>query len=133
MRKTLKKHLARAFIFIMVIALFVGLPFIKIAADDDFSLIFNAFVGSRSKYQGVLVVWNIDSFESGTASKSKYLETVARSFEKQNKGIYVLVRNLNEYECLSLLQKGEIPDLFSCSYAVAKKVRDYVVSFSDRY
>lgn len=131
MKKNIKKHLTRAFVLVFVVLLFVCLPLFKMSYEDEFSQIFGAFVGSKSKYQGVLVVWNIDSFESGTASKSKYIESVAKSFEKQNKGTYVLVRNLSEYKCLSLLQKGEVPDLFSCSYAVAKKIRDHVVPFSN--
>ena len=130
MKKKVKKCLSRVLILVLVVALFVCLPLVKISYEDDFSQIFNAFVGSKSKYQGVLVVWNIDSFESGTASKTKYIEAIARSFEKQNKGTYVLVRNLNEYECLTLLQKGEIPDIFSCSYALAAKIKDYTAPYS---
>lgn len=130
MNKKMFGVLKRAFVAFVVVALFCFLPFVKISGEDEFSLIFNAFVGAKGKYQGVIVVWNVDSFESGTAPKTKYLNSVARDFEKKNKGTYILVRNVTEYECKSLLEQGEKPDLFSCSYSLADDLKNYVQPYS---
>lgn len=122
--------LKRAFVAVVVVVLICILPFIKLSNEDELSLIFRAFVGAKGKYQGVLVVWNIDSFESGTASKTNYLNAIARNYEKNNKGTYVLVRSVTEYECKSLLEQGERPDLFSCSYSMSETLKNYIQEFS---
>ncbi|MBQ8425819.1 MAG: extracellular solute-binding protein [Clostridia bacterium] len=128
---SLKELFSRIFFGILAVVLIVTLPFISIKNDDEFSQIYSVFVGSKSKYQGIIEVWNIDTFESGSSSKVSYIESVAKSFQKQNKGIYVLVRNLTEYECLNLLEKGEKPDLFSCSYGLASDIKNYITEFSN--
>lgn len=131
MNKKVWGVLKRTLVLALVVVLICLIPFVKVNSDDEMSMIFNAFVGNRSSYQGMIVVWNIDTFESGTATKSNYLNSVARRFEKNNKGTYVLVRNLTENECLNLLEKGEVPDVFSCSYGVAGKIEKYIESFSN--
>ena len=130
MKIKFKKILKRLFVCFLVVALLIFLPMFKLASENNLDLIFNAFVGAKSKYQGIIVVWNVDCFESGTAPKSNFLNSVARNFERENKGTYVLVKNMTEFECLCKLEKGEMPDLFSCSYSLAKKIKNYVCEFS---
>lgn len=129
-KKKILKILTRVLVGILVVALMISLPVIGVRTSDDFFYISGKFVGQKSKYQGIIEVWNIDTFESGSNPKSKYISTVAESFQKQNKGLYVLIRDLTEYECLNLLEKGESPDIFSCSYGVASKIKDYVQPYS---
>ena len=42
----------------------------------------------KFEYQGVLTLWNVDTFEGGSGARSGWLEKKAIAFEKQNKGIY---------------------------------------------
>lgn len=123
--------LFRIFVGVVVVLLIVTLPILGLKQNDEFYQIYSTFVGSKSKYQGILEVWNIDTFEGGYSAKSNYISMVAKSFEKRNKGLYVLVRNLTEYECLNLLAKGEKPDIFSCSYGVASEIKDNIVPFKN--
>lgn len=130
MRKKIFKIGFKVLLGVLTIAMFVTLPKFSADVSGNFSFISGVFVGSKSKYQGVIEVWNIDTFESGSAPKSNYLSKVAGIFQKENRGLYVLIRNLTEFECLNLLSSGLSPDIFSCSYAVASELRDYVVPFS---
>ena len=130
-KKRFFKFVFRVFIGLFAIVLMITLPFLGLRVSDDFSFISSKFVGSKSKYQGVIEVWNIDTFESGTNPKINYLNSVAQSFQKQNKGLYILVRNLTEYECLNLLSQGIKPDIFSCSYGISNKIKEYVEPFSN--
>lgn len=131
-KKKILNIFLRILVGILVVVLLVCLPIVGVRVSDDFSHISGKFVGLKSKYQGIIEVWNIDTFESGTNAKSKYISEVAESFQKQNLGLYVLVRDLTEYECINLLEKGEKPDIFSCSYGVANTIKDYIVPFSDQ-
>ena len=130
-KKKIFNIISRVFVGIFVVVLLFTLPLIGVKITDDFSYISGMFVGNKSKYQGIIEIWNIDTFESGTSAKSNYLQKMAESFQKQNKGLYILIKNLSEYECLNLLEKGESPDIFSCSYGVASKLKDYVQPFSE--
>lgn len=121
----------RIFTALIVFSLVLSLPILGLKQNEELFEIYSTFVGSKSKYQGVLEVWNIDTFEGGTAKKSNYISKVARSFESKNKGLYILVRDLSEYECINLLNKGEKPDVFSCSYGVACELNSYMTKISN--
>ncbi len=94
------------------------------------SYIYSAFIGNKSDYRGVIELWNIDSFESGTYSKMTYLQQCLNKFQQKNKGTYVVIRNLSEGECLNLMNGGVFPDLISCSYGVSEKFKQYFSVFS---
>lgn len=130
-KEKILKLITRIFISIFVLILVITLPVIGLKQNEDFFEIYSTFVGSKSKYQGILEVWNIDTFEGGTTKKSNYVLSVAKTFEKKNKGLYILVRNLTEYECLNLLERGEKPSLFLCSYGVACELLNYIKPYSN--
>ena len=119
----------RVIIMVFVIVLIITLPTIKLASDDNMELIFRSFVGKKSDYQGFIEIWNIDTFESGKMTKSDFLQSVAKEFQKENKGTYVIVRNVTENECKNMIASGQRPDLVSCSYGVAAEIKQYVSSF----
>lgn len=119
----------RLLVSAVAIALIFVLPTVGLKTDDNLSMIYSTFLGAKSKYQGIIEIWNVDTFESGTNSKTSFLNSAAKSFQNKNKGLYIMVRNLTEYECENLLAKGESPDLFSCSYGVAEKFSKYITAF----
>ncbi len=132
MKKSKKaiKIVLRSVYFLLTVVLLVTLPLVGLKKDENLEMIYGTFVGKKSKYQGMIEIWNIDSYEGGTASKTSFLKKQASIFQKQNKGLYVLVRNLSEQECKNLLMQGEKPDLFSCSYGVASELKSYLDPFS---
>lgn len=125
----IKSVIFRLFVCILVVVMAVFLPSVKLKNDDNFNQIYRAFLGTKSKYHGILEVWNIDTFEGGKFSKTSVLNEISKNFQKQNLGLYVMIRNLTEQECLNLLSSGTFPDLFSCSFGVAEKIKDCVGSF----
>lgn len=75
-------------IFVLVLASTIGL-----AAENKDKLV-KKFFGEKTSYQGIITLWNIDTFEGGTVGKSYFLESVASRFEAQNKGALIKVENL---------------------------------------
>ena len=118
--KNLKSVLFRILVFVLVVVMIVFLPSVKLKQNQDLENIYGVFLGNKSKYQGIIEIWNIDSFEAGNKSKTSLLTEISKEYQKKNKGVYFMVRNLTENECLGLAEKGEIPDLISCSYGVAE-------------
>ena len=128
----LKNVIVRVFALLMALIFVFVVPSLNIGIDNDMEYIYGSFIGKKSPYNGMIEIWNIDSFESGLKSKVSYLEMMAKSFQKKYKGIYVMVRNLTMNECENLLKTGEIPDIVSCSYGVSQKIKGYVCEFEKR-
>lgn len=128
-RIKLKSCLLRIFVFVMAVVFVFVVTKSNFDFADDIKYIYSTFIGQKSPYNGIIEVWNIDSFESGLKSKASFLEEMGKTFQKRNKGVYVLVRNLTKGEYENLISKGETPDLVSCSYGVADKIKENITAF----
>ena len=131
MKKFSKRTLLKIFCFFIALFLIVFLPTITFSNNVDFDYIYSTFVGEKCSYQGIIEIWNIDTFESGLKSKTKFFKEISQDFQKKYRGIYIMVRDVSEIECENLLASGQKPDLFSCSYGVAEKIKPYLQSFKE--
>lgn len=122
----------RIFVFCLAVVFVVVTPFVNAFAGENLDYIYKVFIGNKSEYSGIIEIWNIDSFESGIKSKSSFLERVGESFQNQNKGVFVMVRNLTLGECQNLISSGEKPDLISCSYGVAEILKENFSEFNNQ-
>lgn len=75
-------------------------------------------------YTGVLELWNVESFEGGSGSRSSWLTSVASKFEQQNKGLFVHVTNLTVEQMQQKLADGQSYDLISFSRGVGCLLTD---------
>lgn len=48
----------------------------------------------ESMYTGVITVWQVDTFEGGTGSRTAWLNRLLASLEKQYNGVYFVVRSM---------------------------------------
>lgn len=92
----------------------------------------NNYIEKHTVAQSILELWNIDTFEGGTASKSSFLSSIAICFEKENRGSYIMVKNKTVDECMLALSQGQYPALFSFGLQAGKKLFNYLneLSFS---
>lgn len=67
----------------------------------------------RVEYKGVLSLWQVDSFEGGAGSRKQFLLKAARTFERKNQGVLVMVSQMTEEGVKEKLDSGETPDLIS--------------------
>ena len=80
--------------------------------------------GEKSEYQGVLEVWNIDTFGGAIISKSDFLELVAREFESNNKGVFVCVKNMKVDEFKIAIGEGRLPNVISFGGGIGKLIEE---------
>lgn len=118
----------KVMISFFVVLLFFVLPILPFWKNDIQSVF-----GNRNKFQGLIEIWNIDSFESGMVSKSSFLKSVATKFQERHKGLNFMIRNVSSQELVYLLEAGERPDLVSCSYGVACDVQNIIKPFSQKF
>ena len=111
--------IALSFLTIVLIAVST-LPLLK-SNDDDISL---NYLEEQATMQGIIELWNVDTFSGGSISKSDYLNKVARLFESSNKGLYINIKNMSVEEFSLALSAGRIPSLLSFGYGVGDLVKD---------
>ncbi len=117
--KALTRLVISAVLCVMVAivpTIYVG---IKIRVEDKYT-------AKRSAYQGILEIWNIDTFEGGTSGKTGFLKLQAVNFEKQNQGLYFMVKNMTETQCMLALSNGQMPAMFSFGVGVGEQIFKYL-------
>ena len=77
----------------------------KISAENS--------VTKSEEYQGVITLWQIDSFEGGVGSRKQFLLKIAREFEKKNNGVLVMVVNMTKEGAEENFKNGIYPDMIS--------------------
>ena len=68
---------------------------------------------SAEEYQGIITLWQIDSFEGGVGSRKQFLLKIARDFEKQHSGVLVMVKNYTKDGAEENFNNGIFPDMVS--------------------
>lgn len=70
----------------------------------------------ESAYTGVVTVWQVDTFEGGTGSRTAWLNNLLSSLESQYNGVYFVVRSMTPDRAKTLLESGNdsiMPDMIS--------------------
>jgi len=124
---TLKKGIS----ILLIILIFVG-AFFQFIIFNPIDLIYRRFFGTNASNIGVLSLWNIETFESGTGSKSSHLERAALKYEKKYKGAYILIENMTIEELENRLSCGQLPDLFSFSAPAASIIQNYLTELEEK-
>lgn len=79
-------------------------------------------------YQGIIELWNVESFEGGSGSRSQWLTNKAAKFEAQNKGLFAHVTNLTVEQMEQKLASGDTFDIICFSrgagYMLADKLAE---------
>ena len=73
-------------------------------------------------YKGVLELWNIETFEGGSGSRSSWITNRAAKFEAQNKGLFVHVTNVTPDQLQQKLDDGETFDMVCFSRGVGAQI-----------
>ena len=72
----------------------------------------------ESYYYGVINLWQVDSFEGGTGSRTNWLRSVCGGFERKHTGVYVNVESVSPAMAEKLIAEGKVPDMLSFSGGV---------------
>lgn len=79
-----------------------------------------------ARFEGILELWHIESFEGGVGSRAGWLKKRSTAFEKQNKGCLVNVTVLTPEQAQEKLNNGERFDLASFSAGAGFELLPYL-------
>ncbi len=78
----------------------------------------------------ILELWEVDTFEGGSASRAKFLERKAYAYQKETLSTYILVRSVSLAQLSILLSQGEKPDIVSFGIGAGEVLRPFCKAFS---
>lgn len=85
------------------------------------------------KYMGILELWNIDTFEGGSRSRTSFLERQALLFEKEYTGTFIMVYSMTKEQAILNLNNGQKPDLVSFGIGVGDKLIQSLIPLKSTY
>ncbi|MBR2974958.1 MAG: hypothetical protein IKC47_04355, partial [Clostridia bacterium] len=115
----------RVFLLILLVLTLSIAPTFALVLHSKQDIVKERLFGGTSELEGVLVVWNVDTFEGGNTGKAVVLEKIARKFENQNKGLFVLVENLSVEQFLER-KNGVLPDVISFGSGIFEQIEPIV-------
>ena len=124
--KILKKGIS----VVLIAFIFMG-SFLAFSSVDLESILDKKQMASRSEFQGVLNLWLVSTFESGTASKKSHLERSSLLFESQNKGAYVFIHEMTKNECEIKINEGVMPDIICYSGNMGSVFEPYLTELEE--
>ena len=127
MKRNEKFGIVKLLCLCAILAVVASVPTLAVAEYKKNKLIKNPVIA----FEGVINVWNVDTFEGGSQSKSVYLERVATKFSKDNKGIYFLVKNLSVEEMTNNFLNGVYPDIISFGFGIGDLVKPILENLDD--
>ena len=83
-----------------------------------------------TSYQGVVEMWNVETFEGGVGSRESWLTNRASKFESAHKGLFVHVTTLSVEQVETKLAEGETFDLICFSRGVGTVVKDRLAPYT---
>lgn len=73
----------------------------------------NSWIYNAPKDACFLELWEIDTFEGGSASRARFLEKTAFLYQQKTGSVYVIVRSINLTQAQNMIANGTTPDLIS--------------------
>lgn len=84
-------------------------------------------------YMGILEMWNIDTFEGGSKSRTHFLEKRAMEFEKKNVGTFIMCSNMSVEQAILNIKSGKLPDLVSFGIGMGEKLINHLVPLKSTF
>lgn len=134
MKRKSNKHiffiLSKGMGVLLIVFIFMCVFSVGLVVNNN-SLIQKKFQGNKSSFQGIVELWCISSFESGTMPVKNHLESVAVEFEKQNKGAFILILNMSADECKKKMESGAKPDIICFSGDFGKNITSDLIELEE--
>lgn len=123
--------------FLKILITIIMLVFLIIAPYPLFTKIYalNYNLNNEYKfdYNGVIELWNVDTFEGGSVSRTNFLEKRAVEFEKKNKGALILVKNITVEQLKLNLESNKKPNLITFGIGVGDLILNDIITLNSGY
>lgn len=84
-------------------------------------------------YMGILELWNIDTFEGGSVSRTAFLEKRAIEFEKKHTGTFIMVYSMTSEQAKIKIESGNLPDMVSFGIGVGDMLLPNLINLDSNF
>ena len=84
-------------------------------------------------YEGILELWNIDTFEGGSVSRTRFLEQQSLQFEAKHKGVFIMVKNMQLEQLALNIKNGNLPDIVSFGIGAGSLLINSLIPLNDTF
>lgn len=117
-------------LLVLVVSIIASIPTLAVAKYKKSGL-GDELNQDPPEFEGVINVWNVDTFEGGSVNKSVYLDMVSQNFAKENKGVYFLIKNITPEELIESVMAGVLPDVVSFGYGLGNILKPYLLALDN--
>ncbi len=112
----LKKHWFKLVSAAVFVFLCVYVPLVAVKKAKDYEIYKEPIIDTR-----IYTIWHIETFEGGSKSRLTFLKSIARKIESENKGVLIMIKQIEPDKLESELNEGA-PDIFSFGFGVGKLI-----------
>ena len=107
----LRKNFFKILITIILLTFLIIAPYPLFTKIN--SLNYNLNSEYKFEYNGVIELWNVDTFEGGSVSRTTFIENRCVEFEKKHKGVLILVKNITLEQLELNLKSNKKPSIIT--------------------
>ena len=115
-----------SFLFCVLCIAFVVFSPSYVFDKERYSLSLNKYLSSTHAKDVVLSLYHVETFEGGSASRSKYLEKMAQRFNRLYSNCYIVVKTISQDELVLNIEKNNIPDMLSFGTGAGEYVAGFM-------
>ncbi|NCB48096.1 MAG: hypothetical protein EOM55_00475 [Clostridia bacterium] len=120
----MKKSLKIFFCFSCVTFLAIS-PF-YLFNKENYKLNLNEYFNLENSTKVVLTLYNIETFEGGTNSRTSYLQKQALKFNKKYNNCFVVIKTLSPDQLALNIRNNNLPDLYSFGVGVGSYIQGFL-------
>ncbi len=127
----LRKNFFKILITIILLTFLIIAPYPLFTKIN--SLNYNLNSEYKFEYNGVIELWNVDTFEGGSVSRTTFIENRCVEFEKKHKGVLILVKNITLEQLELNLKSNKKPSIITFGIGTGDYIVNDLVSISSQY
>jgi len=124
--KALKKRNFVKFFFCFICVFFLIISPFYIFNEKNYELKLNEYFNLENSTKVVLTLYNIETFEGGTNSRTKFLQQQALNFNKKQNNCFVVVKTLSPDQLALNIRNNNLPDLYSFGVGVGSYIQGFL-------
>ncbi len=122
-----KKIIFKIFNICLLIGVVIFVPLFSIKTARDYEIYKEPTIDSK-----IYTIWHIETFEGGGKSRISYLNSIARTIEKEHAGVLLMVKTISP-EQLEQELVSSIPHIISFGFGVGKTLINKLQPFENTY
>ena len=124
--KTMKKRNFLRLFFCFSCVLFVVISPFYLFDKENYRLNLNEYFNLESSTKVVLTLYNVETFEGGTNSRTNYLQQQAMKFNKKYNNCFVVIKTLTPDQLALNIRNNNLPDLYSFGVGVGNYIQGFL-------